>query len=153
MTGYTGSLRYMAPEVAQRLPYNEKVDVYSYGIMVWQMARDKIPFKGVVHIHIHISYIHSSKMSYHNGGSGFNKDEFIRAVVKGGLRPKLDHNWPKEFSDLLTSCWDNDPLKRPSFAKIVEGLKKIIGPSSSELVKSGKNSLRTKELVRQSTWF
>ena len=47
MTGYTGSLRYMAPEVAQRLPYNEKVDVYSYGIMVWQMARDKIPFKGL----------------------------------------------------------------------------------------------------------
>ena len=58
MTGYTGSLRYMAPEVAQRLPYNEKVDVYSYGIMVWQMARDKIPFKGlylhVLHACIHV---------------------------------------------------------------------------------------------------
>ena len=48
MTGYTGSLRYMAPEVALRLPYNEKVDVYSYGIMVWQMARDRVPFKGTI---------------------------------------------------------------------------------------------------------
>jgi serine/threonine protein kinase len=47
MTGYTGSLRYMAPEVALRLPYTEKVDVYSFAIMVWQMARDRVPFKGI----------------------------------------------------------------------------------------------------------
>ena len=46
LTGNTGSLRYMAPEVALRQPYTEKVDVYSFGIMVWQMARDRIPFKG-----------------------------------------------------------------------------------------------------------
>ena len=46
MTGNTGSLRYMAPEVALKQPYNEKADVYSFGIMVWQMARDRIPYKG-----------------------------------------------------------------------------------------------------------
>jgi serine/threonine protein kinase len=38
MTGNTGSLRYMAPEVALRKPYTEKVDVYSFGILLWQMA-------------------------------------------------------------------------------------------------------------------
>lgn len=31
MSGDTGSLRYMAPEVAQNLPYNKKVDVYAFG--------------------------------------------------------------------------------------------------------------------------
>ena len=31
MSGETGSLRYMAPEVAQNLPYNHKVDVYACG--------------------------------------------------------------------------------------------------------------------------
>lgn len=31
MSGDTGSLRYMAPEVAQNLPYNHKVDVYAFG--------------------------------------------------------------------------------------------------------------------------
>ena len=85
--------------------------------------------------------------------SGYNKEEFIRVVVKGGLRPKLDHNWPKEFSDLLTSCWDNDPLKRPSFAKIVQDLTQLIGPTSSELIKTGKNSLKTTSSNRHSTWF
>ena len=47
MTGNTGSLRYMAPEVALKKPYNEKADVYSFAIMLWQMARDKVPFKGM----------------------------------------------------------------------------------------------------------
>ena len=39
LTGNTGSLRYMAPEVALKLPYNEKVDVYSFGIILWQMTQ------------------------------------------------------------------------------------------------------------------
>jgi serine/threonine protein kinase len=37
----------MAPEVALKLPYTEKVDVYSFGILVWQMGRDRVPFKGM----------------------------------------------------------------------------------------------------------
>jgi len=48
MTGNTGSLRYMAPEVALKAPYSEKADVYSFGIMIWQMARDRVPFKGKI---------------------------------------------------------------------------------------------------------
>ena len=39
MTGNTGSVRYMAPEVALDLPYNHSVDVYSFSILVWY-ARD-----------------------------------------------------------------------------------------------------------------
>mmetsp|Transcript_10610 Transcript_10610/g.15796 ORF Transcript_10610/g.15796 Transcript_10610/m.15796 type:complete len:90 (+) Transcript_10610:270-539(+) len=35
MTGDTGTLRYMAPEVATHNPYNEKVDVYSFSLIVW----------------------------------------------------------------------------------------------------------------------
>eukprot|EP01038_Epipyxis_sp_PR26KG_P016052 gene16052-21797_t len=101
MTGYTGSLRYMAPEVALRQPYTEKVDVYSYGIILWQMASDKIPFKGL------------------------NKEQFMNHVVREGNRPKLDHSWPEGFGILLTSCWHNDPLKRPSFAAILQELDKL----------------------------
>ena len=46
LTGNTGSLRYMAPEVAKKESYSEKVDVYSFGVLVWQMAKDRVPFKG-----------------------------------------------------------------------------------------------------------
>lgn len=34
LTGETGSFRYMAPEVAQSLPYNQRADVYGFGIML-----------------------------------------------------------------------------------------------------------------------
>ena len=71
--GNTGSLRYMAPEVAMRKTYNEKVDVYSYGIMVWQMARDRVPFKGL------------------------SKIEFFSTVVNGDHRPPLDRAWPTRY--------------------------------------------------------
>jgi serine/threonine protein kinase len=38
LSGNTGSLRYMAPEVALEKAYNHKVDVYSYGILLWQVS-------------------------------------------------------------------------------------------------------------------
>lgn len=102
MTGYTGSLRYMAPEVVLRKPYSEKADVYSYGIMLWQMARDRIPFKG------------------------FSKEEFIKQVVHQHERPKLDKSWPMGFTNLLKACWDYDPKRRPSFEAIIFELNKLI---------------------------
>ena len=98
MTGNTGSLRYMAPEVSSQEPYTEKCDVYSYGIMLWQMARDRVPF------------------------AGYNKADFIGAVVDQNVRPKLDKSWPPLFCNLLTRCWDRESNKRPSFKAIVSEL-------------------------------
>ncbi|KAG5186754.1 kinase-like domain-containing protein, partial [Tribonema minus] len=45
MTGETGSPRYMAPECHLNLPYNEKVDVYSFGMCIWEMIELEVPFK------------------------------------------------------------------------------------------------------------
>jgi len=138
MSGNTGSLRYMAPEVALGLPYTEKADVYSFGIMIWQMARDRVPFKGM------------------------SREEFMKSVVKGGERPKLDKSWPIVFSKLLTDCWHKDPLKRPSFATIVTELTSLIdeengkswarrGKIHSTADKTGGS--QEKATPSRSTWF
>ena len=37
LTGFTGSIRYMAPEVAKSQPYNLSADVYSYGMLLWHV--------------------------------------------------------------------------------------------------------------------
>lgn len=138
MSGNTGSLRYMAPEVALGLPYTEKVDVYSFGIMTWQMARDRVPFKGM------------------------SREEFIRSVVKGGERPKLDKSWPTVFSKLLTDCWHENPLHRPSFATIVTELTSLIDEESGKSwARRGKIHITTdknapnqeKAAPSRSTWF
>lgn len=65
MTGYTGTVAYMAPEVALRQPYNEKVGVYSFGILLWQVVSGKTPF------------------------AGMDKEQFMQKVVLGSQRPSL----------------------------------------------------------------
>jgi serine/threonine protein kinase len=37
LTGETGSYRYMAPEVFRHEPYNSRVDVYSFSMIVYQL--------------------------------------------------------------------------------------------------------------------
>ena len=110
MTGNTGSKRYMAPEVALKNPYNELADVYSFGIILWQMARDKIPY---------------SKLSV---------ADFTQKVVVNGERPKLDKVWPECFSALLATCWSSVPSSRPSFANIVQIIESLIVAEGGTLV-------------------
>ena len=79
MSGETGSLRYMAPEVAQCKPYNHKVDVYSFGILLWELLTFKRP--------------------YYNLESNFYKQ-----VIINGARPNIDSSWPKDLIDLMEAC-------------------------------------------------
>jgi serine/threonine protein kinase len=53
MSGGTGTLIYMAPEVALNKPYSEKVDIYSFGVILWQLASGVAPFAGTSCSYIH----------------------------------------------------------------------------------------------------
>ncbi len=44
LVGQTGSLRYMAPEVALGAPYDERVDVYSLALVAWEAFHLRKPF-------------------------------------------------------------------------------------------------------------
>ena len=99
MTGETGTLRFMAPEVALCQPYTEKVDVYSFGIVIWSMVSNTLPFK-----------------SFEQGNVQINS--FHQRVVLGGDRPPLNDQWPLPFQQLLTACWHKDSRNRPSFRDV-----------------------------------
>jgi serine/threonine protein kinase len=77
LTGQTGSLRYMAPEVCMDMPYNESCDVYSWGILYWQICSLQTPF------------------------SKYNTRLHAERVVHGGERPKVDPSWPRPWKDLM----------------------------------------------------
>ena len=101
MTGKTGSLRYMAPEVYLNLPYNEKVDVYSFGMILYQLMSNKVPF------------------------DGFSRRDLEEKVVNGGYRPVMDSHWPTSLQSLISRCWATDHALRPAFSEILTELEKI----------------------------
>jgi len=101
MTGGTGSLRYMAPEVATSRPYNHKTDVYSFGILLWELLSCKKPFVGL------------------------DIDEYFNQVVHNKVRPSFDPKWPEELRDLITNCWDAEIENRPNSKEIVAILESI----------------------------
>ena len=98
MSGETGSLRYMAPEVADGLPYNYSADIYSFGIILWELNAGKKPFEGL------------------------NRELFYERIVHGGERPHLSRKLPKELSTLMSECWDADMHSRPKFRDISKRL-------------------------------
>lgn len=105
LTGCTGSPRYMAPEVAMKKPYNEKVDVYSFGVLLWQMCSLEVPFSG-------LSYV-----------------EHFQSVVVNGVRPKMDaevsRSWPDTVADLVKQCWDSESSRRPDVKDVYNQLDQI----------------------------
>ena len=107
MTGDTGSPRYMAPEIARELPYNQSSDVYSFGILLHQICSLDVPF------------------------DGFTMSMFQTKVVNGGYRPKLDPKWPDRIQSLMKKCWSSNISERPKMEDILETLREEIGEKSS----------------------
>ena len=102
LSGNTGTRRYMSPEVAKFLPYNMLTDVYSYGLLLWEMTSLKQPFKG------------------------FSPREHSERVVYGNERPKLLQSWPLDLKTLMKMCWSEQIEIRPSFTEIKMVLKDVI---------------------------
>lgn len=96
-----GTPEWMAPEVLRNEPSNEKCDVYSFGIILWELATLKLPW------------------------SGMNPMQVVGAV--GFQNRRLDI--PKEVDPLVAriiwECWQTDPNLRPSFAQLCVALKPL----------------------------
>jgi len=109
MSGNTGSLRYMAPEVALSEPYNHKVDIFSFGVLLWQMCSLEVPF------------------------ATYNVQRHAERVVRGGERPPLDQKkWSSELCALMSSCWSTNIRSRPNFESVGSQLRAEFDPYLGE---------------------
>jgi serine/threonine protein kinase len=97
LTTLPGTARYSAPEVFRRQHYTEKADVYSFGMVLWEMASLRVdPFPEC----------------------RWAAD--IGELVVEGRRPEIPANCPPLFKVLIPKCWAQNAEERPTFADILE---------------------------------
>ncbi|RLM69429.1 serine/threonine-protein kinase STY46-like isoform X2 [Panicum miliaceum] len=117
MTAETGTYRWMAPEVINHQPYDNKADVYSFAIVLSELMTSKIPY---------------TTMSPLQAAVG----------VRQGLRPQLPENAHPRLLILMQRCWEALPSNRPSFADIVTELEDIQAQAQGT---SGESSQKQKD--------
>ncbi|KAE8717622.1 hypothetical protein F3Y22_tig00110044pilonHSYRG00286 [Hibiscus syriacus] len=101
MTGETGTLGYMAPEVLDGKPYNRRCDVYSFGICLWEIYCCDMPYPD---------------LSFADVSS---------AVVRQNLRPEIPRCCPSSVANIMRKCWDANPEKRPEMDEVVRMLEAV----------------------------
>ncbi|KAL8231577.1 hypothetical protein R6Q57_001355 [Mikania cordata] len=101
MTGETGTLGYMAPEVLNGSAYNRKCDVYSFGICLWEIYCCDMPYPDL------------------------SFSEVTSAVVRQNLRPEIPRCCPNSLASVMKRCWDANPEKRPEMDEVVVMLEAI----------------------------
>lgn len=102
LTGFTGSIRYMAPEVGLRKPYNHKVDNYSFSMLLWYIMALEPPY-------------------------GFYTPEmFTSRVFQQGHRPVTMGDWPEGLCQMMKACWDVRINARPNFDTIMDVIQREV---------------------------
>jgi serine/threonine protein kinase len=103
MTSGIGSPLYMAPELRERYDYTDKVDVYSYGIMLFEMFTSLTPFDELL-----------------DGHTEKSRGNRLNDLVADGWRPMCPDSLPLKVIEAIEACWDHEPENRPSFAELLK---------------------------------
>ncbi|PKC13853.1 kinase-like protein, partial [Rhizophagus irregularis] len=91
----------MAPEIFLRQKYTKASDIYSFGMIMWELMTGRRPFWDQNH----------------------NTDLIIK--ICDGLRPPIVTNAPEGYIELMKECWHFDPEKRPLAMELYDKIKKM----------------------------
>lgn len=97
---YVGTPVHIAPEILRNGIYDHKIDIYSFGILLWYLSQGTGQ---------HPKYAKS-------------KDKLMSA----DMRPERIPNIPNELWNLMEACWQNDPSHRPEVGVIISNIMEII---------------------------
>lgn len=115
-----GSLFHMAPELHIGQPYDHRVDLFAFGILIHEVA-------------------HGGARLYQQVASGLpgalTAEEFATAVVAQGLRPEWHHP-DEQLGELARRCLSHDPAQRPEFAEILTAVEGRTPPAPSPVAPS-----------------
>jgi len=92
---FAGTVAWMAPEVIRNEPCSEKVDIWSYGVVLWELLSGEIPYKDV------------------------DSSAVMWGVGSNSLHLPIPTSCPEGYGLLVKQCWSAKPRNRPSF-KLIE---------------------------------
>ncbi|GBC04710.1 hypothetical protein RclHR1_05820002 [Rhizophagus clarus] len=98
--GIYGVIPYVAPEIFESGEFSKKSDIYSLGMIMWELTTGCKPFADIEH------------------------DASLICKIIDGKRPVITNDTPKCFANLMKKCWDSNPLKRPSINEICNTVNK-----------------------------
>ncbi|KAG7013685.1 Serine/threonine-protein kinase EDR1 [Cucurbita argyrosperma subsp. argyrosperma] len=96
-----GTPQWMAPEVLRNEPSDEKSDIYSFGVILWELATEKIPWENL------------------------NTMQVIGAVGFMNQRLEIPKDVDPQWASIIESCWHSEPANRPSFQVLMERLREL----------------------------
>ncbi|XP_057568057.1 mitogen-activated protein kinase kinase kinase 10 isoform X2 [Hippopotamus amphibius kiboko] len=96
-----GTYAWMAPEVIRLSLFSKSSDVWSFGVLLWELLTGEVPYRE----------IDALAVAY---GVAMNK-----------LTLPIPSTCPEPFARLLEECWDPDPHGRPDFGSILKQLEVI----------------------------
>lgn len=105
LTGQTGSLGYMAPEVYLRHHYDERADVFSFGVLLWEL--------------LHQVPLQASVCAQGRGAL----EAYAERMACEGLRPPMRESMDPALAALIRACWAQSPAMRPSMREVLAVLR------------------------------
>lgn len=102
---YSGTPSYMAPEMFMKKKYNEKIDIFAFGTLIWEVIARRIPFEG------------------------FDVQDIKTRVIEGFEFPTPENKFSKKLEKLVHNCRNLNPDLRPNFDEISEILFSLMNSS------------------------
>uniref|UniRef100_A0A1D1Z8I9 non-specific serine/threonine protein kinase n=1 Tax=Anthurium amnicola TaxID=1678845 RepID=A0A1D1Z8I9_9ARAE len=96
-----GTAEWMAPEVLRNELSDEKCDVYSFGVILWELCTLQQPWEGM------------------------NPMQVVGAVGFQQRRLDIPDDMDPVIANIIVKCWQTDPKMRPSFSEIMAALKPL----------------------------
>jgi serine/threonine protein kinase len=111
------AIQWMAPESLTRHPvYTEQSDIYSYGVILWEIMTGKRPYEDVT-------------------------EKEILNRIEQGKREEIPQTIPTVYAEIIRRCWSKNPNERPSLTEIIREIEshevRPPSPSGEDLYKRG----------------